>query len=149
MFAAPPVQVTLPDGRRERLAAAFVWATAGTSLCAWLMTRLANDAPLALVVLAVVLVCVVSGWLTWRLGRPLVGTLAWNGQSWLWAPTGQWPGIPVGPVSKALELGNWILLRIGSGQWCGVHANDAGVHWHGLKLALRNSAVATPSRVDT
>ena len=142
MHAAPPVQVALADGRHERLVAALIWLVAAGSLGTWLCLRTGIDAAPIMAMAGVVSVAGLFGWLAWRLGNPMRGTLMWDGQAWACAPVGQLSPQPVGPVSTSLDLGFWILLRAASGRWCSVYRRDAGANWHGLRVALRASAGA-------
>ena len=149
MFAAPPVQLTLPNGSRERWGVALIGAAAAASLCGWLWTWLAPHAAVPVVAASVAGMAALCGWIAWQQTTPLRGALAWDGQTWWWTATAQHMAQQVGPVSQALELGSWVLLHTGSGAWCGVHADDPGVNWHGLKLVLGSTQMDQNRRRTT
>ena len=139
MFAAPPVQLTLPNGRRERWAVALISTVAAASLGGWLWAWLAPSATGPVMAASVVGLAALCGRIVWQQASPLCGELAWDGQAWWYTATAQPAAQQVGPVGQALDLGSWVMLRTASGAWCGVHVNDPGVNWHGLKLVLRST----------
>lgn len=141
--APPAVEVTLGTGRRERGLVAGLYALAAAVLAAWVSAHL--DWPLH----AAWPLCAAAGAaMGCQLVRPLRGALRWDGAGWSHLPTaGQ--QTPLDGVDLQMDLGGWLLVRtrptsasFGAGAWCGITAREAGLAWHGLRLALYHGAAS-------
>jgi hypothetical protein len=88
------------------------------------------------------------GW--WLARRALPsgsGRLRWDGQAW-----SSISALGLKPVQRlvvALDLGNWVLLRLhlvgGGAVWRVASAASAQSAWHGLRVALAAYAGAAPA----
>ena len=147
MRAAPPVEVNLANGHRERAVVAFIAMMSAMTLTFWLQGGTWHESgstgwPLAAVISAAVMGAAVG----WRAAQPLAGQLRWDGSTWALQPTPNGAAEPLGAVHIALDFGAWVLLRSACGRWCGLSAGQAGVRWHGLQVALRNPTLAAAER---
>lgn len=137
MRAAPPVEVDLGAGRRERVLASLWWGLSAGVFVLWANHSFSAGFPSWTGMLPVIAAVGVA----WRHLRPMAGQLIWTGQVWRWQAPDQ-PLRELARVQRALDLGDWMLLHCTSdaraGLWCGVSARQAGAAWHGLQLALRN-----------
>ena len=121
---------------------ALLYALATAALAAWICSRTAlNDRVMAIVPAA----AIVGACLGWQVLRPLQGRLAWDGAGWHHLSGGSAERRPLQGVQLQMDLGNWLLLRIGPtgarrAAWCGISIGDAGPSWHGLRLALYHRA---------
>jgi hypothetical protein len=134
MRAAPPVDVTLGNGRREKATVAVVWTAACAAVAAWLDAHLPGQ---WLTVIAPV-GALLGGAMGWRVASPMRGRLAWDGVHWSWRVAAG-ISVPLHGLRIALDLGGWLLLRDDAGHWCGIAAGDVQAQWHGLQLALRSA----------
>ena len=147
MRAAPPVEVNLANGHRERAVVAFIGMMAATTLMYWVQARAWHESGgtewLAMAVFGAAVIGAAAGW---RTARPLLGQLRWDGARWALQSTPYGAAAPLGAVRIALDFGAWVLLRSACGQWCGLSAGQAGPRWHALQVALRNPVVAAAER---
>lgn len=148
--APPPVDLTLPSGRRERGIAAALYAVAAAVLGAWVLAQVGVLQAAAWGPLLAGFACGFAGW--WVL-RPLQGRLRWDGECWWLLPCDQ-PAFRLQRVELMIDAGGWLLLRVrtaGSwrraspGRWCAISGHEAGAAWHGLRLALYHGPVGAPS----
>ena len=145
MRAAPPVEIGLGTGRRERTVVALVWAAALMALVSWGQLRgwVAYAAGWAV---AGAIVGAVFGWC---IATPMQGRITWDGRAWSWQAPHSLVRRPMGELRLMFDLGTWMLLctdNVGwRRRWCGISAGDAGPEWHGLQLALRNPSRPKPT----
>jgi len=134
----------LGRGRRERAVVVLLHAVAALALAAGLLARHLPGWQLmgygGCVGIAALLAGAALGarWL-----KPARGTLAWTGAAWSWSTHGRMgvlETVTLRSVDLRLDLGGWMLLRLRTGRlpaaWCAVSRREAGVGWHGLRLAL-------------
>ena len=141
--AAPPIELILGDGRRERAVLSVVWLIAAVVQILWSHDKgWVSWSPLGAVIGAVGCAA-----LAWFGARPMRGLLRWNGQIWLWLAPGAAGPRELSSLRLVLDLGGAVLLRAGPGLWCVVTASEAGPRWHGLQLALRLGANVPRRRV--
>ena len=149
MRAAPPVAAPVGDGRPERVLITLLYALTGAVLAAWAgaMVDLPDD---RLVTVPMTLAGALLGLLV---GRPVarrllpgdLAQLAWDGRAWaVRSAGGADPGQAVASLAVVLDLGPWLLLKLGvaPGQvrWLVLHQRQAGKAWHLLRVALRAHA---------
>ncbi len=139
MRAAPAVTVTGGAGWAWRAVQSVLPALAAAALCAWALLWVGHSpwlaAPLALAAFA----------LAWRLARPQVQTLRWDGQVWAI------DGAP-GRLALMIDLGSWILLRLrpdagARACWLALAAGEAGPAWPALRAAVYSRPSVPPTRV--
>ena len=75
--------------------------------------------------------------------RSVGGQLRWNGQQWHWLATSS-PAASAQALTTLrvqIDLGSWVLLRWRAeaarrDTWVCLHAGDAGLRWHAMRVAL-------------
>lgn len=147
MRAAPPVEVQLASGRRERCILVLLHAWAGAQCGVW--AALWGELPAAWTWAAALSLAGLMAGLGCRLGLrslPACGTAAgaprlrWDGRQW-WLHAGADAQQRVQQVQVAIDLGPWLLLQLllepdRSTRWAVVDARSAGAAWHGLRRAV-------------
>ena len=127
MRAAPPVSVRCSGGWSWRLLQTLLYTGAAAALAVWSLQQLEQPVAWAGAAVLPVAVCV------WRLGRPRLATLVWDGQQWTA------DGVP-GQLEVAIDIGSALLLKLrpaGAGplRWLPVTRAEAGRAWQGLRVA--------------
>lgn len=134
MHAAPPVELVLSGGWRERWVCALPW---GLGVAASVAAACLPDTESYawLIGVGALSGAVLGAWLA----RPMRGVLSWDGQHWRSSsPAGGTGSAALHGVQVALDLGIAMVLTTDGQQWCIVTVGDAGPRWHGLRLALFN-----------
>jgi hypothetical protein len=152
MHAPPPVWVELGDEPVWRWGRALVWGTAILTVAAWAVAHL--ELPLAWLGLAFAIGLVACLGCLWRLRLSSRLRLAFDGTGWALRCQADSARPQACRVHVALDLGDWMLLRIdlpppvgaaarGAGapwylprQWRAVSPRLAGTAWQALRVAL-------------